>query len=101
MDLKTLLKNLSDQSEQVLAAFASRCDTSVGHLRNIGYGYKPCAPALAVSIEQASDGAVRRWDLRPTDWHRIWPELKGAEGAPEPEEIVPDPAASAERQQAA
>lgn len=25
---------------------------------------------------------VRRWDLRPADWHRIWPELIGAEGAP-------------------
>lgn len=25
---------------------------------------------------------VRRWDLRPDDWHRIWPELIGAEGAP-------------------
>lgn len=35
-----------------------------------------------VSIEKATDGAVRRWDLRPDDWHRIWPELIGAEGAP-------------------
>jgi DNA-binding transcriptional regulator YdaS (Cro superfamily) len=25
---------------------------------------------------------VKRWDLRPDDWHRIWPELIGAEGAP-------------------
>jgi hypothetical protein len=25
---------------------------------------------------------VARWDLRPDDWHRIWPELIGAEGAP-------------------
>ena len=24
-----------------------------------------------------------RWDLRPDDWHRIWPELIGTEGAPE------------------
>jgi DNA-binding transcriptional regulator YdaS (Cro superfamily) len=31
---------------------------------------------------------VRRWDLRPDDWHRIWPELVGAEGAPD----VPEPA---------
>lgn len=26
--------------------------------------------------------AVRRWELRPDDWYRIWPELIGAEGAP-------------------
>lgn len=36
-------------------------------------------------IERVTDGAVRRWDLRPDDWHRIWPELIGAEGAPEPQ----------------
>lgn len=41
-------------------------------------------PALAVSIEQKTFGAVRRWDLRPGDWHSIWPELIGTEGAPEP-----------------
>ena len=37
---------------------------------------------LAVAIERATDGAVRRWDLRPDDWHRIWPELVGMDGAP-------------------
>jgi len=36
-----------------------------------------------VQIEHATSGAVRRWDLRPTDWHRIWPELIGQPGAPE------------------
>jgi DNA-binding transcriptional regulator YdaS (Cro superfamily) len=35
-----------------------------------------------VQIEQAFDGVVRRWHLRPNDWHRIWPELIGIEGAP-------------------
>lgn len=33
-------------------------------------------------IEAACSGAVRRWDLRPADWHLVWPELVGAEGAP-------------------
>ena len=33
-------------------------------------------------IEEMSGRQVRRWDLRPDDWHRIWPELIGAEGAP-------------------
>lgn len=36
-----------------------------------------CAP-----LELATDRAVRRWDLRPGDWHLIWPELIGLEGAP-------------------
>lgn len=35
-----------------------------------------------VDIERATGAAVRRWDLRPDDWHRIWPELITADGAP-------------------
>ena len=35
-----------------------------------------------IPIELATAGAVRRWDLRPDDWHVIWPELVGLEGAP-------------------
>jgi DNA-binding transcriptional regulator YdaS (Cro superfamily) len=34
------------------------------------------------ALEAACDLAVRRWDMRPDDWHRIWPELIGTEGAP-------------------
>jgi DNA-binding transcriptional regulator YdaS (Cro superfamily) len=37
-------------------------------------------------IERATAGAVRRWDLRPRDWHLIWPELLNAPGAPHPVE---------------
>ena len=40
-------------------------------------------------IEQAVDGLVKRWDLRPDDWHRIWPELIDADGAPAiPQEVA-------------
>ena len=35
---------------------------------------------LGAEIEQRTQ--LRRWDLRPDDWHRIWPELIGADGAP-------------------
>lgn len=28
---------------------------------------------------------VPRWEMRPDDWHRIWPELIGHEGAPTPQ----------------
>lgn len=48
-------------------------------------GREPSAQ-LSVAIEQATSGAVKRWDLRPDDWHLIWPELIGADGAPEPAE---------------
>jgi DNA-binding transcriptional regulator YdaS (Cro superfamily) len=45
-------------------------------------GERPAAPAVAVRIEHASNGAVCRWHLRPDDWHLIWPELVRIKGAP-------------------
>jgi DNA-binding transcriptional regulator YdaS (Cro superfamily) len=79
MDLKSFLalKSAAERDE-----FASRCETSRGHLQNVMYGWRPCATDLAVSIERESEGSVRRWDLRPSDWDKHWPELIGAKGAP-------------------
>lgn len=48
-------------------------------------GGREPSPALCVLIERETAGAVMRWDLRPSDWHRIWPELIGTPGAPEVE----------------
>lgn len=45
-------------------------------------------PEIAPLVEAASGGRWKRWDLLPTTWHRIWPELIGAPGAP----AVPEPA---------
>ena len=44
------------------------------------------------AVERATGGVVKRWHLRPDDWHRIWPELIGSEGAPpviQPEQKQP------------
>lgn len=35
-----------------------------------------------IAVEKASKFAIRRWHLRPKDWHRIWPELVKQSGAP-------------------
>lgn len=35
-----------------------------------------------LAIERANVHGIRRWDLRPLDWHLIWPELVGVVGAP-------------------
>lgn len=32
-------------------------------------------PVRCVAIEQITNGQVTRKDLRPDDWHLIWPEL--------------------------
>lgn len=53
-------------------------------------GDRPVPIERCVDIERATKRKVMRWDLRPDDWHRIWPELIGAEGAPAVP--TPDPA---------
>lgn len=58
---------------------ASACDTTLGHLKNVGYGYRPCAAELAVRIERHTAGQVSRRDLRPSDWQDIWPELANSD----------------------
>ena len=40
-----------------------------------GYADRKPSPEYAVAIEKATGGLVTRQDLRPDDWHRIWPEL--------------------------
>lgn len=64
--------------------FAKTCDCSEGQLRQWRHRYagRRPEPANCVVIENASAGKVRRWDLRPDDWHLIWPELVGTRGAP-------------------
>ncbi len=80
MDLKAFIKSLRDRSAR--EAFATRVGSTLGHLNNVALGYKPCAPLLATAIELDTERTVRRWELRPEDWHLIWPELIGAAGAP-------------------
>lgn len=46
-------------------------------------GTRPIPAERCPVIEAATRGAVTRRDLRPDDWHLIWPELIGTEGAPE------------------
>ena len=65
MDFKKYLFSLDMADRQL---FADRCDTTVGHLRNVAYG-RTCGEKLAVDIERESNGAVRCEDLRPdVEW---------------------------------
>ena len=75
MELINHLKTLSSTDKETLA---KKSETSVGHLQNVAYGYRPCSPELAVLLERNTDNAVTRRELRPTDWVAIWPELANA-----------------------
>jgi DNA-binding transcriptional regulator YdaS (Cro superfamily) len=45
-------------------------------------GLKQVSVERCAVIEEATGKLVRRWDLRPNDWWKYWPELIGQEGAP-------------------
>lgn len=72
MHLRNYIQSLNRDER---SEFAARCGTTVGHLNNVSYGYKPCSEKLASLIERESGSAVRRQDMRPDDWAVIWPEL--------------------------
>lgn len=75
---------LAELPRGAVAAFAARVGCSRVYLSQLAArqnGREPGAE-LCVVIERASEKRVRRWDLRPSDWHLIWPELIGTEGAP-------------------
>lgn len=58
-------------------------------------GERSIPPEKVPLICEMSKGAVSRWHLRPDDWHQIWPELIGAEGAP-PAQPAQQPATEGE-----
>lgn len=64
------------------ARVAAEVGLHVAFLSQIARGVRPVPADRAPALERASGGRVRRWDMRPADWHRIWPELVGSEGAP-------------------
>jgi DNA-binding transcriptional regulator YdaS (Cro superfamily) len=80
-ELRAYMKSLP--SDEARNQFAADCGTSVGHMNNVSYGSRPLAPESCVLAERGSGGVLRRWHLRPRDWHRIWPELIGSDGAPD------------------
>jgi DNA-binding transcriptional regulator YdaS (Cro superfamily) len=64
------------------ARLAELCGVSEAYLYQCMTGRRSMEAAEAVRIEEASGRQLRRWHLRVHDWHLIWPELIGAEGAP-------------------
>lgn len=52
-----------------LERFASRCGTSVGQLKQVGYGNRRPSASLAICIERESARSVICEDMRPDiDW---------------------------------
>ena len=81
MNLRTYLDGLPRGG---ITDFAATLGISPVYLSQLaaGQGGREPSPELCVRIEVATSATVARWDLRPADWHLIWPELIDAEGAP-------------------
>lgn len=90
MDIKTYVAERG-----AMAVLAKKLNVSHAFLWQLVNGRRSVSAERATQIEIATDGKVRRWDLRPTDWHRVWPELVGVDGAP------PVPTTPAAEEQAA
>jgi DNA-binding transcriptional regulator YdaS (Cro superfamily) len=58
--------------------FAASINVTPSYLSQLAAGTTPRSPARCVQIELATGGLVSRKDLRPDDWHEIWPELRTA-----------------------
>lgn len=64
-------------------AVAKAAGMAPAFLSQIANGVRPCPAEWGAELERQCEANVRRWELRPDDWHRIWPELIGSEGAPD------------------
>lgn len=81
MDLRTFTNALPRGDVRALAVRIGITPIYLSQLAARQNGREP-SPELCVVIERETLGKVARWDLRPADWHRIWPELITAPGAP-------------------
>lgn len=49
---------------------------------SVGFGQAPVPADKCPAIEELTANKVRRWELRPKDWHAIWTNLIDSPGAP-------------------
>ncbi len=64
------------------SALAESLGVSLARLSQAASNTASVNPERCVLIEQHTNGAVMRWDLRPDDWAAIWPELRKRKDAP-------------------
>ena len=57
------------------AQIAAIVGVSAGRVGHWYRGEDVPPPASCVVLEKYSNGQIIRQDLRPSDWHLIWPEL--------------------------
>lgn len=72
---------------QLKSAIGVKSDVQIRQWQH-RYAKRMPSPEFCVRIERATGGEVSRWDLRPDDWHLIWPELEARTDAPPPSQAA-------------
>lgn len=68
---ESLLSWLKTSSDEEVADTG----TTRAYLKQIAYGNKRASAEVAAAVERVTGGGTTRKDLRPDDWHLVWPEL--------------------------
>lgn len=82
-----LVTYLNDLPVEKQRDFAVKCDTTIGQMRQIAYGCRPCRTEMAIAIDRESNGVVTMDYMAPQiDWDFVRRTLSrrmkrnGAEG---------------------
>lgn len=76
------LRNYLHAERGRIVRLADSMGWPAAYLSQIAHGRRPMPVERATDLEMQTGRSVMRWDLFPTSWHRIWPELIGTPGAP-------------------
>jgi DNA-binding transcriptional regulator YdaS (Cro superfamily) len=71
MDIDTYLRS----GVETAVNLAGRIGVTPAFVSHWRTGLRPIPLERCAAIEQATGGLVTRQELRPDDWHLIWPEL--------------------------
>lgn len=77
--MRVVMKQITPSDRRRLSAL---CGVNEQYLYQCLTERRDMSPAVARLCETVSNGELMRWDLCSQTWHKIWPELIGAEGAP-------------------
>ena len=70
------LKKWCDARKGRQTLLAKELRLNLTYVSQIVNSHRPVPITAMAQIEQLTNGAVTRKDMRPTDWHEIWPELR-------------------------
>lgn len=81
MDIQTYLKT----NPQQMRVLAQEMGIGVANIYQWMRGIRPVPVERCAVVERLTGGEVTRKDLRPDDWHEIWPELAAISESSQPQ----------------